>query len=98
MSKGGIIGYTLTKGALLRWLLTRHVTGEYAERFNDMFLGQTQEVARKTWGSRIKQDQRDDHRINNYLKNQCQKLFNLDEEASTSPINVSTGQLAFKEV
>ena len=35
-SKGGVIGCTLRKGALLRWLLTRHVTGEYAERFNDI--------------------------------------------------------------
>ena len=35
-SKGGVIGYTLRKGALLRWFLTRHATGEYAERFNDI--------------------------------------------------------------
>jgi len=35
-SKGGVIGYTLRKGALFRWLLTRHVIGEYAERFNDI--------------------------------------------------------------
>ena len=30
-SHGGIIGFTLRKGALLRWLLTRDVTGFYAE-------------------------------------------------------------------
>ncbi|KAG0714897.1 hypothetical protein GWK47_013196 [Chionoecetes opilio] len=28
--------YTLRKGALVRWLLTRHITGEYAERFKEM--------------------------------------------------------------
>jgi hypothetical protein len=27
-TRGGVIGYTRRKGALLRWLLTRHVTGE----------------------------------------------------------------------
>ena len=27
-SEGGIIGFTLWKGALLKWLLTRHVSGE----------------------------------------------------------------------
>ena len=30
-SQGGVIGFTLRKGALLRWLLTRHVTGSYSE-------------------------------------------------------------------
>lgn len=35
-SRGGIISFTLRKGALLRWLMTRHVTGEYSESFKDL--------------------------------------------------------------
>lgn len=62
-----------------------------------LFMGQTQEVARGTWGPRIKQDQRDVHRIKDYLEDQCQNPFDLDDE-STSPINITTGQLAYNEV
>jgi len=36
-SKGGVIGYTLKKGSLLRWLLTRHITGDYSEKFKEMY-------------------------------------------------------------
>ena len=32
-SQGGVIGFTLRIGVLLRWLMTRHITGEYAEAF-----------------------------------------------------------------
>ena len=35
-SQGGVIGFTLRKGALLRWLMTRHITGEYAEAFKEL--------------------------------------------------------------
>ena len=35
-SQGGVIGFTLRKGALLRWLMTRHITGEYAEAFKEI--------------------------------------------------------------
>ena len=35
-SRGGIIGFTLRKGALMRWLLTRYVTGEYSQSFKSI--------------------------------------------------------------
>ena len=35
-SDGGIIGFTLRKGALLRWLLSRHISGEYAKAFKEL--------------------------------------------------------------
>lgn len=41
--QGGIIGFALRKGALLRWMLTRHVTGEYAETFKEMCHGTSSE-------------------------------------------------------
>ena len=30
-SQGGVIGFTLRKGALTRWMATRHITAQYAE-------------------------------------------------------------------
>ena len=35
-SQGGVIGYTLRKGTVVQWLLTRYITGEYAEQFKEM--------------------------------------------------------------
>ena len=35
-SKGGGVSLTLRKGALSRWLKTRHVTSEYAEAFTSL--------------------------------------------------------------
>jgi hypothetical protein len=35
-SKGCVIGFTLRNGALLRWPMTRHITGEYAEAFKEL--------------------------------------------------------------
>ena len=37
-SQGGVIGFT---GALLRWLMTRHITGEYAEAFKKLCNSET---------------------------------------------------------
>jgi hypothetical protein len=38
-SKGGVIGYTMKKGALARWLITRHVSAEYTEAFKSLCAG-----------------------------------------------------------
>ena len=35
-SQGGVIGFTMRKGALLRWLMARHIMGEYAEAFKGL--------------------------------------------------------------
>ena len=35
-SQGGVIGFTLCKSALLRWMMTRHIRGEYAEAFKEL--------------------------------------------------------------
>ena len=42
-SCGGVIDFTLRKGALLRWLMTRHVTGEYAQAFEELWKSTTRE-------------------------------------------------------
>ena len=34
--KGGVVGFTLRKGALLRWLLTRHIVAECTVAFKSM--------------------------------------------------------------
>ena len=46
-SQGGVIGFT---GALLRWLMTRHITGEYAEAFKELCNSETNGKLHKSWG------------------------------------------------
>ena len=44
-----VICFTLRKGALLRWLMTRHITGEYAEAFTKGFWEPMQKCTMSTF-------------------------------------------------
>ena len=92
-SEGGIIGFTLRKGALLRWLLSRHISGEYAEAFKDLCLTKTKQQHEELGPSRKAKDLDDVHRIQDYISNHCQDPFNLDEIPG-SLINIVSGQIA----
>lgn len=47
---GGIIGFTLRKGALKRWLITRHVTSEYCDAMQwYMHQHPTQNMEQPAW-------------------------------------------------
>ena len=93
-SQGGVIGYTLRKGPLVRWLLTRHIAGEYAERFKEMCTptkskNTHEELAR----ARVTKDQND---VND-IKEQCQYPFDL-ESVATSLVNITSGRVASEEI
>ena len=92
-SDGGIIGFTLRKGALLRWLLSRHISGEYAEAFKDLCLTKKKQQHEELGPSRKAKDLDDVHRIQGYISNHCQDPFNLDEVPG-SLINIVSGQVA----
>jgi len=97
-SKGNVIGYTLKKGSLLRWLLTRHITGDYSERLKEMYASSKRLKLREKLGdARITQDQQDVKRIKDYITDQCQNPFDT-EEVSVELVNITTGQIASKEV
>jgi len=97
-SQGGVIGYTLRKGALVRWLLTRHITGEYAERFKEMCTPTKSKNTHEELGrARVTKDQNDVKVIKEYIKEQCQDPFDL-ESVATSLVNITSGQVASEEV
>ena len=97
-SHGGIIGFTLRKGALLRWLLTRHVTGSYAEAMEIMCTTTSRPDIHKELGSsRMKRDASDVGKIIDALVGQYQNPFDL-ETVPTSVINIVTGQVATQAV
>ncbi|KAG0724955.1 hypothetical protein GWK47_039527 [Chionoecetes opilio] len=97
-SQGGVIDYILTKGALVRWLLTRHITGEYAERFKEMCTPTKSKNTHEEHGhARVTKDQNDVKVIKEYIKEQCQHPFDL-ESVATSLVNITSGQVASEEV
>lgn len=68
--QGGIVGFTLRKGALLRWMLTRHVTGEYSEAFKEMCQGASSDKPHDELGnSRLQRDRSDVNRIKENISN-----------------------------
>ena len=97
-SKGGLIGLTLRKGALSRWLITRHITAEYKVAFKALCtVGTKTNKAHEELGkARITRDERDVCRIMDAAQ-QYQNPFDLNTVPSEL-INISTGHVASAEV
>lgn len=95
---GGVIDFTLRKSALLRWLLTRHVSGEYSEAFQQL-LGDNSEgnLHEELGPARISRDKADVIAIKEYVKDHCQNPFDL-ENIPNELVNITTGQIANKVV
>ena len=97
-SKGGVIGLTLRKSALTRWLMTRHVSAEYLDGLREMCktTGRTETSHKECGKSRMARDEKDVRQIMEIAEN-CQNPFDLD---SVPPqlINIITGQVASEAV
>lgn len=97
-SDGGVIGFTLRKSALLRWLLTRHVTGEYCETFKELCSTKHGRKEHSELGkARILRDTEDVSRVYEYIQNHCQDPFNL-KEVTQGLFNIVSGRIASKPV
>ena len=98
-SQGGVIGFALRKGALLRWLMTRHITGEYAEAFKDLCKSSSKDKLHDELGGtrlyRDKKDVKDISHITEYLISHCQDPFN---DVPESLVNITTGQVASEKI
>ena len=95
---GGVVGFTLRKSALLRWLLTRHVTGEYAEKYKAMCSSKPQRLQHEELGeARLVKDIADVKNVQAYIVNHCQDPFNLSE-VPQNLVNIVSGQVASPEV
>ena len=95
---GGEIGFTLCKAALLRWILTRHVSGEYSEVFQQLFENKSEYNVHEELGpSRMSRDKSDVTTIKDYIMKHCQNPFDVDT-IPNKLINISTGQIATKAV
>ena len=96
--QGGIIGLTLKKGALTRWLVTRHTTAEYADAFKTLASdSQEQNLKHKELGKhRMSRDESDVQKVIDVItKNQ--NPFDLNTVPSELT-NIITGRVASTEV
>lgn len=92
--KGGVVGLTLRKGALTRWLITRHVTAEYCESFKS--LCNTTERSNphhaETNTGRMKRDENDVQKIQEFIASH-QNPFDL-ETVPSEMIHIISGKIA----
>ena len=94
----GVIGFTLRKGALTRWLMTRHVTTAYVDAMKELC-----DTDRKSpkghqehGASRMDRDERDIQKIMETVE-QKQNPFDLDS-IPEELINIASGQVASENV
>jgi hypothetical protein len=94
-STGGVVGFTMRKGALQRWLLTRHVTGEYSDCFQSMCLT-TEYQDTPLYSASTKKDSAEVERLMTYVS----ERQNPFEVASVPKelINIVTGKVANSEI
>ena len=75
-SQGGAIGFTKRKGALLRWLMTRHITGSYSEAMKEMCTTAARaDDHEEIRSSRLARDVTDVDKISDALISQFQNPF-----------------------
>ena len=93
-SQGGVIGFTLRKGALTRWMATRHITAQYAVCQNSKQT--TAKNHTEHSNTRMARDEQDVIKIVEYVA-ESQNPFDLDT-VSDELVNITTGQVASREV
>ena len=97
-SQGGVVGFTLRKGALTRWLMTRHVTTAYVDAMKELCDtdAKGQKVHQEHGASRTERDERDIQKIMEAVE-QRQNPFDL-ESIPEELINIASVQVASEKV
>ncbi len=97
-SQGGVVGFTLRKGALTRWLMTRHVTTAYVDAMKELCDtdDQSPKAHKEHGASRMDRDERHIQKIMEAVE-QRQNPFDLDS-IPEELINIASGQVASEKV
>ena len=96
--RGRAVGFTLRKGALLRWLLMRHVVAEYSVAFKSMTSSEAEIEHHREFGSyRNARDHSDVLKVLDGCINHFEDPFDLDN-VPASLVNLTTGKVAPKEI
>ena len=96
--RGGVVGFTLRKGALLRWLLMRHVVAEYSVAFKSMTSSEAEIEHHPEFGSSRNAKDHSDvlENLDGCIKH-FENPFDLDN-VPASLVNITTGKVAPKEI
>ncbi len=97
-SQGGVVGFTLRKGALTRWLMTRHVMTAYVDAMKELCDtdDQSPKAHKEHGASRMDRDERHIQKIMEAVE-QRQNPFDLDS-IPEELINIASGQVASEKV
>ena len=98
-SQGGVLWFTLRKGALTRWMATRHITAQYAEALKEVCQNSKQTSAKnhaEHAKTRMARDEQDIIKIVEYVA-ESHNPFDVDT-VPTELVNITTGQVASREV
>ncbi len=97
-SQGGVVGFTLRKGALTRWLMTRHVTTVYVDAMKELCDtdDQSPKAHKEHGASRMDRDERHIQKIMEAVE-QRQNPFDLDS-IPEELINIASGQVSSEKV
>ncbi|KAI4829100.1 hypothetical protein KUCAC02_023162 [Chaenocephalus aceratus] len=97
-SQGGVVGFTLRKAALTRWLMIRHVTTAYVDAMKDLCDTDAKgpKAHREHGASRMDRDEGDIQKIMEAVE-QKQNPFDLDS-IPEELINIASGQVASEKV
>ncbi len=93
-NQGGVVGFTLRKGALTRWLMTRHVTTAYVDAMKELCDtdDQSPKAHKEHGASRMDRDERHIQKIMEAVEKR-QNPFDLDS-IPEELINIASGQVA----
>lgn len=97
---GGIIGLTRRQGALTRWLLTRHILGQYRTAMDErsgQSSGNNISAHEQTLPAAMKQDERHAQDIINHVEQYMTHPFNTEQHPDML-VNIGSGMIASSEV
>ena len=97
-SEGGIIGLALWKGAMIRWLMTRHIASEFANAFQVLCHdeSQRQRMHEGLWKSRKTGDESDVQKVVGIITGN-RNPFDI-KTVPSKLVYINTGQVASPEV
>ena len=91
-TKGGIVGFSLKKGAVQRWLLTAHARASFVDRCREMTASGSQEktsLHKESGSARLKKDEEDVQNVMSVISQ-----WKLPFEKSEELVSLSSGSIA----
>ena len=91
-TKGGIVGFSLRKGAVQRWMITAHSRASFVDKCRKMTTGVQESQCRlhkETSSARIKRDEEDVKKVFEVIRNWCNPF-----EPSAELLSISSGYVA----